>query len=146
MIKILPLHEITLKLPDGTTLKTSFKDLTKKENASVVEKSNTLKKESAKLSKNINRLKRKIEIAEKMENWAKVEKLEDKLDIDVDKLSEYTESVDDNNILEDLFKTKLELSLIGKDRDKILEEADAIGYQYMYTTIATNVAEEIAKN
>ena len=93
MIRILPLTDFSLKFPDNSTLKSSFRELTKKQNKDIVSASEDIQKNSNKLTKQIKRLNRKIFLAEKQDNWHEVEKLEIDLDEKIDSLEEYSEKL-----------------------------------------------------
>jgi len=142
IIKIQPFTPIVLDMPSGSKLKCDYKEVLKKENADIAKESKKLNKVSAKLSKEIQRLNKKIELAEKKEDWDKSEKLYEELYSKSDELEEYTTELLEGTVIEDMFKAKLEICLVGKDADKILLEAEDIGYQHLYTMIAQDVAKE----
>ena len=141
-IKVQIITPIVLEMPSGNKYSTDYKEVLKKENADIVKESKKLNKVSAKLSKEIQRLNKKIELAEKKEDWEKSEELYSLLYSKSDELEEYTDELLDGTLIEDMFKAKLEICLVGKDADKILLEASDIGFQHLYTLIASDVAKE----
>ncbi len=141
-IKVQIITPIVLEMPSGNKYSTDYKEVLKKENADIVKESKKLNKVSAKLSKEIRRLNKKIELAEKKEDWEKSEELYSLLYSKSDELEEYTDELLDGTLIEDMFKAKLEICLVGKDADKIIAEAEDVGYQYLYTLITKDVQEE----
>ena len=91
------------------------------------------------------KIERKIEIKEKLNDWAAVEKLQDEL-------SKHEELVDKLNIeidkinQDDLYKKRLELSLISDEKKEIMELGEKYFYENVLNTILRDIKERNEKN
>ena len=103
-------------------------------------------KDLTKLAKKAKKLERKILIAEKREDWDKVEALEtefDKLEL---KLEKDTQALEESTHIEKMFKNRINTSVLSDDKEAILKAGETYGYEKVLQTILKDIRERSAKN
>ena len=140
--------DFTLEVGSNTYLGT-FTELTKKQEkdfTATYKKQNDRAKELNKIVKKVKKLERRIMIAEKLEDWLKIEVLE----IDLDKVELEMEAksaeLEDNTNIEDMYKDRLESSIIAEKKEAILDIGKKYGYQKVFDTILKDITEKKEKN
>ena len=121
-----------------------LKDLDKSQKKSFdkkIQQNKTKAEELNKLVKRIKKLQRNIQVAEKQENWDKVETLENDLDHVELQAEKLTDELNDNNITESIFKERIVISVISDDKDEILSIGEQYGYQNVFNTIIKSTQE-----
>ena len=141
-------NDFTLEVGSNTYLGT-FTELTKKQEkdfTATYKKQNDRAKELNKIVKKVKKLERRIMIAEKLEDWLKIEVLE----IDLDKVELEMEAksaeLEDNTNIEDMYKDRLESSIIAEKKEAILDIGKKYGYQKVFDTILKDITEKKEKN
>ena len=103
-------------------------------------------KDLTKFSKKVDKQTRKILIAEKREDWDKVEALEIELDKLELKLDKDTQDLEESTHIEEMFKDRLKTSITSNDKEAILQAGETYGYEKVLQTIMKDIRESSAKN
>ncbi len=138
-------YDFTLEVGEDTYTGT-FTDLTKKQ-VKEVDKLSPKKalKEANKITPKIARLNDKIDNAEQLEDYKKVAAYHTKLDALEAKLEPLMNEVDTFDI-EDVYKARLQLSIGGDDKAKVLEVGEEYGYKRVFETIMKDIADKTEGN
>ncbi|RLA73931.1 MAG: hypothetical protein DRG30_05760 [Epsilonproteobacteria bacterium] len=91
------------------------------------------------------KIERKIEIKEKLNDWESVEKLQDELSKHEELVDTLTIEIDKIN-QDDLYKKRLELSLVSDEKREIMELGKKYSYENVLNTILLDIKERKAKN
>jgi len=137
-------HEFELEFEDKSYTG-EFLDLTKKEkkqSKQMFEKQSKIATDLNNQIKKVAKLSRKIEIAEKQENWDNVEKHEKEKDAVEIRVNELSDNLDEISNLEEVYKRRLEVSLKSEDKDEILDLGELYGYERLHNVIAEDIAEK----
>ena len=126
------------------TYEASFRDLTKAEEKKINKSFSQKKQQSKQLNKYMNKLKklrRSIEIDEKLEKWTEIKDSEAEVtQVEAD-MEALTDKIESGNTIDEMFMTRLELSVVGGDRDKILAIATEYGAERVFKTIMEDLSE-----
>jgi hypothetical protein len=104
-----------------------------------------LRKTSRKLIRKLDRITRRVALAEKREDFAALEKLMDESVAIEDELDELGDAHDIEKLNEAQAKERLELCLTGGDREEILELAERHGYVRVLEVILVSAQESEAE-
>ena len=91
------------------------------------------------------KIERKIEIKEKLNDWESVEKLQDELSKHEELVDTLTIEIDKIN-QDDLYKKRLELSLVSDEKREIMDLGKKYSYENVLNTILLDIKERKAKN
>ena len=146
MAKLVFEREFSLEVGDKVYAGT-LTDLTKKQKQDLEKKSKNDKtkvEELQKVLKQINKQKRKIEIAEKQEKWSEIEALENGLESLESSLEALNQEFDKNskNLTENIFKDRIEMSVNSSNKADIIALCEEYGYQTVFETIIKDVQEK----
>jgi len=144
MAKLKFKQDFELEVGDDVYIGT-LKDLTKAERKQFEEDNKSRKDDNNKLQKllkQIKKTKRKIEVSEKLEQWDKVDTLENKLDDLEASFEELSEKIENPAYIEEMFKLRIKMSVESKDKEKILSIGEQYGYQKVFNTILEDVSEK----
>jgi len=125
-----------------------FKDLTKKQDK---ELNKTLQKRKDKntalqnLLKKIKKQERKIFVAEKQELWKEISTLEKSLDTLEAQTQKIVSELEDSDVLDSMFKSRLTMSISGEDKQKIMAIGEEYGYERVFSTIIDDIREKQEK-
>ena len=125
-----------------------FKDLTKKQDK---ELNKTLQKRKDKntalqnLLKKIKKQERKIFVAEKQELWKEISTLEKSLDTLEAQTQKIVSELEDSDVLDTMFKSRLTMSISGEDKQKIMAIGEEYGYERVFSTIIDDIREKQEK-
>ena len=144
MAKFIFENEFSLEVGNNVYTGT-LRELTKLEKKEI-DKANKSKKDQndklGKVLKETSRVQRKIDIAEKQDDWNKVESLNETL-CELEKESAtLADALDDNSTIEKLFKRRLEKSLTSDDKKTILALGGQYSYERLFMTILEGVREK----
>ncbi len=138
-------YDFSLEVGDDKYTGT-FTDLTKKQIKEVDKLSPKKALEDAgKINAKIARLNAKIDNAKELQEYKKVDTYYAKLDTLEGKLEPLLGSIEAFSI-EYVYKARLELSIGGDDKEKILEIADEYGYKRVFETIMKDIADKTEGN
>jgi len=125
-----------------------FKDLTKKQQKTIFKKFDLEKKqekELRKLRKTYSKNERLIKLYESNKELEKAISLEDKNDAISENIEKIFDKLNDDDAIEDMFKSRLELSIFGNDKEDILKIGLNYGYERVYETITRDIREKNEK-
>ena len=143
-MKLIFEEEFTLEVGEDKYTGT-IRDLTKKERAENKKKQDkplSLIAKANKLATSIERLEKRIEIKEKLGEWSESEKLLIQIEKKKDDLEKSNIELEGNNFSDEIFKDRLEVSLSGDDKQKILDIGEEYGYQLVFETIQKDIIEK----
>ena len=99
----------------------------------------------AKKQKAKERLERKIKINENLEKWEVLEDLENQLETIENELEIMVEKASDPKPIEDMFKKRIEMSVVSDNLDEILVAGEEHGYQNVFQTILQDIEDTNSK-
>ena len=122
-----------------------FSELTKAEKKELNAKQKELAdftKTANKMLNEIKTLERKKDIKENLEEWAEVEKLNDKIDFITNKLEKLTDTMDAKGSEDTIYESRLDLSVKGDDKDAIMKLGEKYSFKKVFETIQEDIAEK----
>lgn len=147
MAKLIFKDDFTLEVGENTYTG-ELLDLTKKQKKDW-DKFNASKKsqhdELNTLYKKITRLKKNIEINEKLESWVDVKSIQKELEIVEDKAIIIKNALENTKDIEDMFKKRIEWSVSSDDKEEILKAGEEYGYRNVFETILRDLKEKKEK-
>jgi len=138
------IQDFTLEVGDKT-LTGTFKELSKSETKAHKAKQDELlklSKETRKYSSRLTFLQQKKEIKEKLEDWAEVDKIFEEMQELTDKLNEAIEVLSDSEQEENIYKSRLDMSLGGDFISEIMELGHEYGYKRVFDTIQKDIQDK----
>jgi len=138
-------YDFTLEVGEDTYSGT-FIDLTKKQIKEIDSLSpKKALKEANKITAKVTRLNAKIDNAKELDEPKKIAGYYTKLDALEAKLEPLMDEVDSYDI-EEVYKVRIQLSIGGGDKEKVLEVGEEYGYQRVFDTIMKDIAEKSEGN
>ncbi len=144
-------NKIEIKIQEGgkikETLEVSYRYPTKKEEKELDNELKRIKEligELRKIGSKIESLEKRIEYAEKQENFEKAEQLLDKkekLEAKLEKIQEEVEAMGGVDWSEAINKKTFEMLVSGKDKERLKEYAEAMGYTKIIAELNKTRAE-----
>jgi len=143
-MKLTFIENFTLELEDRV-LKGTFRELTKEEKKTLKDNRKSIddvKKESDKLVSKLTLLENKKKSFEDQGQWESVQTINEEIDTVSQEINKTIEVFNDGELMENIFKKRLEISLGGEDKEEILEIGRKYSYQKVMETIERDIEEK----
>ena len=139
------IEDFTLEVGDTVVLKGTFKELSKSEMKEQKAKQKELldmSKEATKLSSRLTFLEQKKNIKEKLGDWKSVEATLEEIHTLTNDINEKLRVLNEGDREEEIYKSRLEMSLGGEQVSNIMDLGEEYGYKRVFDTIQKDIEEK----